>query len=163
MDFLNNTNIVVSIGFILFVGVVIYYGVPKLLASKLDSRAASIKADLEEARALREEAQTLLAGYERRQREVQIQADEIVKAARSEAAQAAETAKADIRAAVDRRLTTAGEQIKAAEQAAIRQVKDRAVTVAIAAAGDVIRDKMKAADVNAMIDASIKEVGSKLH
>jgi F-type H+-transporting ATPase subunit b len=60
-------------------------------------------------------------------------------------------------------MQTATEQIAAAEQSAIRQIKDQAVTVAVAAAGDVLRDKMKAAESNRMIDAAITEIGSKLH
>lgn len=163
MDFLNNTDIVVTLGFLVFIGILLYYRVPALLSSKLDARAAAIKADLEEARALREEAQTMLASCERKQREAVSQAEEIVVAARHEAEQAAEKAKADIRASVERRIATASEQIEAAEQAAIKQVKDRAVAIAIAAAGDVIRDKMSAEDVSATIDSSIKEVGAKLH
>jgi F-type H+-transporting ATPase subunit b len=163
MDFLDNTNIVVTIGFLIFVGVLIYAKVPRLIGSKLDQRAASIRADLAEARALREEAQTMLASYERRQREVAAQAGEIVVAARRESEQAAEKAKADIRASMERRLAKATEQIEAAEQAAIRQVRDRAVVVAVAAAGDVIRNSMKASDVKQTIDASIREVGAKLH
>ncbi len=163
MDFLNNTEIVVTIGFVIFVGVVIYAGAPKLIGSKLDARATAIKADLDEARALREEAQSLLASYERRQREVTVQADEIVVAARKEAEQAAEKAKADLRASVERRLVAATEQIEAAEQAAVKQIRDRAVTVAVAAAADVIRSSMKKADIKATIDASIQEVGAKLH
>jgi F-type H+-transporting ATPase subunit b len=163
MGFLNNTEIVVGIGFLMFVGVLVYYGVPGMLTRKLDERAVRIKADLDEARALREEAQTLLAGYERRQKEVKTQAEEIVAAARHEAEQAAVAAKEEIKRSVARRLKTATEQIDAAEKAAVRQIKDRAVAVAVAAAGDVIRDKMKAGDANALIDASIEEVGAKLH
>ena len=78
MDFLNNTDIVVAIGFVIFVGVLIYYGVPGMLARKLDERAVRIRAELDEARALRDEAQTLLASYERRQKEVRAQAEDIV-------------------------------------------------------------------------------------
>ena len=163
MAFLNNTDIVVAIGFLIFVGVLLYFGVPGMLTRKLDERAVRIKAELDEARALREEAQALLAGYERRQTEVKAQAADIVAAARHEAEQAAQAAKEEIRRSVARRLQTATEQIAAAENAAIRQVKDRAVAVAVAAAGDVIREKMKAGDANALIDAAIGEVGAKLH
>ena len=45
----------------------------------------------------------------------------------------------------------------------MRQIKDRAVTVAVAAAGDVLRENMKAAEANRLIDAAISEVGAKLH
>ena len=163
MGFLNNTDIVVGIGFVIFVGVLIYFGVPGMLTRKLDERAVRIKADLDEARALREEAQSLLAGYERRQKEVRTQAEEIVAAARHEAEQAAVNAKEEIRRSVARRLQTATEQIDAAEKAAIRQIKDRAVTVAVAAAADVIRERMQPSDADAMIDDAIREVGAKLH
>ena len=163
MDFLNNTNIVVGIGFVIFVGILLYFRVPAMLMKMLDSRAVKIQTDLDEARALREEAQSLLASFERRQKEVAVQAEEIVAAARHEAEAAAEVAKEDIRKSVARRMQTATEQIEAAEQAAVRQIRDRAVAVAIAAAGDVMKGKIKADDANALIDASIKDVGAKLH
>jgi F-type H+-transporting ATPase subunit b len=163
MDFLNNTEIVVGIGFVIFVAVLIYYRVPGMIARALDARAVRIKQELDEARALRDEAQTLLAGFERRQKEVKAQAEDIVTAARAEAEKAAEAAKEEIRNSVARRLKTATEQIAAAEQGAIRQIKDQAVGVAIAAAGDVLRERMKAADANRLIDAAISEVGEKLH
>ena len=163
MDFLNNTNIVVGIGFVLFVGILLYYNVPGMITAKLDERSVKIKRDLDEARALRDEAQTLLAGFERKQKEVQGQADDIVAAARAESERAAVVAKEDIRRSMERRLATATEQIAAAEKAAIRQIKDRAVTVAVAAAADVIARNMQAQDADALIDASIAEVGAKLH
>ena len=135
MEFLNNTNIVVGIGFLIFVGILIYVGLPGMITRKLDERAVRIKAELDEARALREEAQSLLAGYERRQKEVKAQAEEIVTAARVEAEKTAEAAKEDIRRSVARRMQTATEQIAAAEQAAVRQIKDRAAAVAAAESG----------------------------
>src|SRR4051794_29074287 len=113
MGFLNNTEIVVAIGFVIFVGILIYYGVPGLLTRKLDERAVRIKAELDEARALRDEAQALLAGFERRQNEVRAQAADIVTAARVEAEKSAEAAKEDIRRSVARRMQTATEQIAA--------------------------------------------------
>ena len=163
MEFLNNTEVVVTIGFLIFIGVLGYLKVPGLLAGKLDERAARIRSDLAEARALREEAQALFASYERKQKEVKDQAAEIVANARADAERTAEAAKEDIRRSVERRLATATDQIDAAEKAAVRQIKDRAVTVAIAAASDVLRERIKAQDANAMIDASIAEVGSRLH
>jgi hypothetical protein len=75
---LQNTNFVVLIAFIVFVGILVYMKVPAKLTGMLDARAATIKAELDEARALREEAKSILATYERRQKEVQEQADRIV-------------------------------------------------------------------------------------
>jgi F-type H+-transporting ATPase subunit b len=163
MGFLNNTEIVVAIGFLIFVGILVYYRVPNLIGHKLDERALRIKAELDEARALREEAQALLASYEKRQQEVKAQAEEIVTAARAEAERAAANAKEDIRQSVARRIQTATEQIAAAEQAAVRQIRDEAVNVAVAAAGDVLRAHTKADEANRLIEAAIREVGDKLH
>ena len=70
---LGNTDFVVLIAFLAFVGVLVYMKVPGMLTGMLDARAAGIKADLEEAKALREEARALLSSYEKKQKEVQEQ------------------------------------------------------------------------------------------
>ena len=160
---LYNTNFVVTIAFVCFVSVVLYLGVPKMLAKMLDARADGIRADLEEARSLREEAKALLASYEKKQTEVQEQADRILEAARVEAAAAAEQAKADIVTSVARRLVAAEEQIASAEAAAVKEVRDQAIVVAVGAARDIIASQMTAADGNSLIDDAIAQVGAKLH
>lgn len=160
---LSNTDMIVSIAFLIFIGVLIRFGVPGMLTGMLDNRATGIKSDLDEAKALREEAQTLLASYERKQREVQEQADRIVANAKEEATRAAEQAKADIKSSVARRLAAAEDQIESAKGGAIRAVRNQAVTVAIAAAQDVIAKQTTAADANKLIDDAIAEVGAKLH
>ena len=160
---LNNTDLIVLIAFIIFIGVLVKFGVPGMLTGMLDKRSEGIKSDLDEAKALREEAQTLLASYERKQREVQEQADRIVANAKEEATRAAEQAKEDIKASVARRLSSAEEQIESAKSGAIRAVRNEAVTVAVAAAQDVIAKQTTAADANKLIDDAIAEVGAKLH
>jgi F-type H+-transporting ATPase subunit b len=163
MEILNNTDVVVALGFLIFVGVLLYVGVPRMVTSRLDSRAEQIRKDLEEARALREEAQSLLAQYERRQKEVKALAAEIVETAKAEAARSAEAGKADIRRSVERRLKTATDQIAAAEAAAVREIRDRAAAIAVAAAGEVIQSRMSDADASALVDRAIGEVEAKLH
>ncbi|RZV47928.1 MAG: ATP F0F1 synthase subunit B, partial [Sphingomonadaceae bacterium] len=111
---LANTDFIVLLGFLLFIGILIYFKVPGMITGLLDKRAEDIRAELDEARKLREEAQTVLASYERKQREVQSQADEIVAHARDEAALAAEQAKADIAASIERRLQAAEDRIASA-------------------------------------------------
>ena len=71
---LGNSEFIVTVGFLLFVAVLIYFKVPGIILGLLDKRATQIRADLEEARALREEARTILASYDRKQKEVQEQA-----------------------------------------------------------------------------------------
>ncbi|MFN3281582.1 MAG: F0F1 ATP synthase subunit B [Tabrizicola sp.] len=160
---LQNTNFVVLIAFIAFIGILVYMKVPAKLTGMLDARAASIKAELDEARALREEAKSILATYERRQKEVQEQADRIVAAAREEALAAAAQAKEDLKASIARRMASAAEQIASAEAAAIRQVREQAVSVAVAAAGDVLSKQMTADAVSASIDEAIAQVEARLH
>ncbi|MCC5975565.1 MAG: F0F1 ATP synthase subunit B [Rubellimicrobium sp.] len=160
---LRNTDLVVTIAFLVFVGILVRFKVPEMLGGLLDKRAETIRSELAEARQLREEAQALLASYQRRQKDVQDQVDRIIASARDEAERAARQASQDIQASVGRRLAAAQEQLASAEQAAIRSVQDRAVTVAIAAARDVIARQMTAAQANALIDRSISEVEAKLH
>ena len=160
---LQNTNFVVLIAFIAFVALLVYLKVPAKLTGMLDARAAVIKSELDEARALREEAKSILATYERRQKEVQEQAERIVSSARDEAMAAAAQAKADLKTSIARRLAAATDQIASAEAGAIRQVREQAVTVAIAAAGDLLAKQMTADAASASIDAAIAQVEAKLH
>jgi F-type H+-transporting ATPase subunit b len=160
---LGNTDFVVLLGFIAFVALLVYLKVPAKLTGMLDARAATIKADLDEARALREEAKSILATYERRQKEVQEQADRIVSSARDEALAAAEQAKADLKTAIARRMAAATDQIASAEASAIRQVREQAVSVAVAAAGDILAKQMTAEAAAASIDAAIAQVEARLH
>jgi len=160
---LRNTDFVVLIAFLVFVGILIYYRVPGMIGGLLDKRAAGIKAELDEARALRDEAQALLASYERKQKDVQAQADRIVATARAEAAKAAVEARDEIKHSVTRRLAAAEEQIASAQAAAIKDIRDQAINVAVAAAQDVIAAGMTAAQGNKLIDDAIGVVEAKLH
>ncbi len=160
---LRNTDFVVLLAFLLFIAVLFYFKVPSLLGGMLDQRAAGIKSELDEARKLREEAQTLLASYERKQKEVQEQADRIVAAAKEEATAAGAQARVDLEKSVARRMAAAADQIGSAEAAAIKEVRDQAAAIAVAAARDVIAKQMSAADGNALIDDAIAQVDAKLH
>ena len=160
---LSNTDFIVLVAFILFIAVLFYFKVPGMISKMLDDRAAGIQSEIDEARALREEAQTLLASYERKQKEVQAQADRIVAQAKEEAQAAAEQAKEDLKSSIARRLAAAEEQIAAAEGSAVKEVRDQAISVAVAAAQDLIAKNMTAADGNKLIDEAIGMVDSKLH
>ncbi len=160
---LGNTDFIVTLGFIVFIGVLIYFKVPAMIGGMLDKRAAQIKSDLDEARALRDEAQALLASYERKQEEVREQSARIVAHAKDEAAAAAEVAKADLARSIERRLKAADDQIASAQAAALKDVRDRAAQIAVAVAGDVIAKAMTAKDAGKLIDDAIATVDAKLH
>lgn len=160
---LKNTDFVVLLAFLLFIAVLYYFKVPGMIGGLLDKRADTIKSELEEARALREEAQTILASYERKHKEVQAQADRIVSTARQEAAAAADQAKADLEKSIARRMQAAEEQIDSARASAVRDVRDQAILVAMSVAKEIIAKQMSAAEANALIDDSIAQVEAKLH
>jgi len=160
---LGNSDFIVTLGFLVFIGILIYFKVPGLLGGMLDKRAVQIQSELEQARDLREEAQTLLASFERKQKQVQDQAAAIVSSARAEAEDAAKEAHEQLAKSMERRLQAATDQIQSAEAAAVRQVKDQAVSVAMQAAASVMKSKMGDQSASAMIDDAIREVGAKLH
>lgn len=160
---LDNTDFVVLLGFLVFIGILLFFKVPGRITGMLDQRAETIRTELDEARALREEAQTLLASFERKQKEVSDQAANIVSAAKTEADAALVEAKADLQVAMQRRVAAAKDQIASAEQSAVNQVRDRAVAVAVEAAARVISDKMDAGRADNLIDSAVAEVRAKLH
>ena len=102
-------------------------------------------------------------GSERRQKEVQEQADRIVESARKEAEAEAVKAREALEATVARRLAAAEEQIASAQASAERVVRDKAIKVAIAAARNVIATQMTAASAGKLIDAAINEVDANLN
>ncbi|MDV7201583.1 ATP F0F1 synthase subunit B [Roseovarius sp. 10] len=158
-----NTNYVVLIGFILFLALLFYFNVPAMILKMLDDRAETIRSELDEARNLRDEAQAVLAAYERKSREVAEQSQRIIDHAREEARLAADAAKEDLKRSIARRLKAAEEQITSAEEKATRELRNRAVDVAIAAAAKILADSTTATEANKRIDAAIAEVESRLH
>lgn len=160
---LHSTEFVVTVAFLLFIAILLKFRVPGLLGGVLDKRAEGIRNDLAAARALHDEAKAVLATYEQKQREVRDQSAAIVESARREAQAAAEQAKLDLKASIARRLKAAEDQIAQAEAAAVKEVRDRAATVAVGAAGDLIARTMTAADRGRLVDAAIGEVEARLH
>jgi len=163
MSIFYDSNVVVTISFTLFFLILGYYGVHRLILDQLDKRADRIRVELDEARRLREEAQATFAEFERKQKEVAAQAEDIIEHARVEAREAAERAKAEVSESIVRRLKAADEQIAMAEARAITEVRNRAVSVAIAAAAEVLRERIGEDRAATLIDDSIDQVGKRLH
>lgn len=160
---LYNSNFVVLIAFLIFIGILVWKQVPAMLGGMLDKRAQQIQADLTEARALRDEAKALLASYEKKQKEVAEQSARIVANAKEEAEAAAASAAQDLEKSIARRMAAASDQIAAAEAAAIAAVRNQAISVAVAAAGEVLAKQSTAASTSASIDAAIATVDAKFH
>lgn len=153
----------VLLGLIAFIGIVLYMRVPGMLAKSLDERGAGIAKELEEARRLREEAQQVLASYQRKQREAMKEAEDIVAQAKAEAeAMAAET-RANLKAQVERRTQMAEQKIAQAETQAMNDVRAVAAEVAIEAARRLIAEKVDTSRDAEIIEKSIADLSSKLH
>ena len=158
-----DTNIAVAIGFALFFAIVFYYKVPAKVGAMLDARANRIREQLDEARQSKEEAQTLLASFERKQADVQKDADEIVKRAKAEAAAASEQAQRDLEQSIARQLRAAEDRIAQAEASATREVRNAAAAAATAAAREAIGGGLSDNSAGAMLDDSIATIGSRLN
>ncbi len=152
----------VAVAFVILV-VAIARPVMRIVAAGLDNRAATIRNQIEEAQRLREEAQELLASYERRQRDAVKEGERLMEQAREEAARIATQSSADLERALKRREQSALDRIAQAEAAAVAEVRAVAIEVAITAAREVISGEMSAAKGNALVDAAIKELPEKLH
>jgi F-type H+-transporting ATPase subunit b len=129
----------------------------------LDQRAIKIKADLDEAQKLKDEAQALLAEYQRKQKDALREAAEIIETAKTVALRQAKEAATNLDLAFTRREKLALEKITQAEAAAIAEVRREAVDVATAAAKKLIASSLNDARASALVDAAIKDVDTRLH
>jgi F-type H+-transporting ATPase subunit b len=152
----------VAMAFVALVGLLIYKKVPGMLAGSLDNRADAIRKELDEARALREEAQTLLASYQRKQRDAVAEASEIIAHANQEAERLTAETDAQLADTLERRTQLAVDKIAQAEADAVNEVREVSVDVAISAASSVIRDQMDDARANDQVEKSIAELKAKL-
>jgi len=152
----------VAVAFVLFVALMAYYRVPGKLAAILDERAARIRHELEEAQRLRHEAQTLLADYQRRQRNAAKEAEEIIARAEIDARRMTQAAETEFKAQLARRATLAKAKIVQAEAAAIKEVRAAIVDTAIAATREVLRTALTGPEAFAAADRAIGELRTSL-
>jgi len=146
---------------IVFIALIMYLKVPGMITKSLDDRADKIRSDLDEARKLREEAQALLAEYQRKRRDAESEAETIVEAAKREADTLAGDAKKKLDEYVERRTKMAEQKIAQAETQAMQDVKAIAAERAIAASEQVLMSKLSDGGAS-LIKSSIAEVKSKL-
>ena len=153
----------VAVSFVVFLAILLYFKVPALLAKALDDRAAGIRRELDEARRLREEAQALLADYEKKHRNAAEEAQSIVDQARREAEALAAETRQSLTEQLARRTKLAEEKIARAEAQAVDDVRAAAVERAIAAAERILREKAAGAGGAALIDQGIRDLKGRLN
>lgn len=153
----------VGVGTALFVLVLVRQKVPGMVAKMLDDRAAAIKAELDEAKRLRAEAEALLADYRKKTANAASEAQAIVDNAKATAERLAADAKVQLQQQIERRAKMAEQKIAQAEADAIAEVRAAATSAATAAATDVIAKRMNDAKGDALINSAIADLGAKLH
>jgi F-type H+-transporting ATPase subunit b len=153
----------VAASFVIFLGVLGYFGVHKKLIEALDHRRDRIKAELDEARRLREEAQTLLAHYQQKQKEAESEAAAILTSAKADAERMAVEAEQKMNEFVARRTKMAEAKIAQAEVQALADVRAAATDAAVAAAERILKDTAKGKVAEDLLTNGIEDVKNKLN
>jgi F-type H+-transporting ATPase subunit b len=148
----------VAVAFVAFAGVLIYYRVHKLMLDWIDQRRDRIKAELDEARRLKEEAQALVAEYRRKQAAAEREAQAIVEGAKAEAERLAVEAKAKVEEFLARRTRMADSKIAQAEAQAIADVRAAAAEAAVAAAETILRASVKGKVADDLISKAVGDL-----
>lgn len=150
-------------GLLIFLGIVTYMKVPAMMGKSLDARADKIRADLDEAKRLRDEAAALLAEYQKKRKQAELDAEEIVKAAKRDADALAADAKVKTEEFVKRRTAMAEQKIAQAESDAVNAVRASAIDIAIAAATKILGGKQDAKLSADLFKQSLNDVKSRLN
>jgi F-type H+-transporting ATPase subunit b len=153
----------VAVAFVLFLGVLIYFGVHEMMVKFIDQRRDRIKAELDEALRLKEEAQALLAQYQRKQREAEQEAAAILAGAAAEAERMMAEAKTKMEEFIARRSKMAEAKIAQAEAQALADVRAAAADAAVGAAEKILSQIVKADVADRLIVKGIDDVKTKLN
>lgn len=159
---LSNPELWVGVGLLLFFGVVIAAGVPKLIAGMLDAKAATIQANLDEAARLRAEAEAMLADIRAQRETAERQAAEMLKAAEEDAKRLAIEAEAKLEDQIARRAALAERKIASAEAQAAADVKAAAAELAADAAEKILAARLASAKTDPLVDDAIKGIATRL-
>ncbi len=153
----------VAVAFVILMGVFAYVGVHKTVLKALDNRSARIKAELDDARRLKDEAAKVLEDYKTRRASAEREAEEIIAGAKAEAERIAAEAKAKMEDFVARRTKTAESKIALAEAQAVADVRAAAADAAIAAASTILSQSVKGQVADDLLTKGIAEVRQKLN
>ena len=158
-----SAEIWVGIGLLIFFGILIAAGVPKLVGAQLDAKAAKIQSDLDEAARLRAEAEALLAQIRAEKAEAEAQAAEMLKAAEADARTMEAEAKAKLEETLARRQALAERRIAQAEAQAAADVKAAAADLAVKQAETILTARAATQKSDPLLDAAIGQIGSRLN
>ena len=153
----------VLVSFLIFIGLLVYLRIPATVAKALDERAARIAKELDEARRLRDDAQALLAEFERKRRDAEKEAEAIIREAEADAEAYTAESRRKLSEIIERRGRMAEEKIAQAEAEAVKEVRATAAELAVAAAERIIAREVKGAKADQLLDESIAGLRGRLH
>ena len=153
----------VAVAFVILMGVFVYFGIHRTVLTALDHRSARIKAELDDARRLKDEAAKLLAEYKARHASAEREAQDIIEAAKSEAERIASEARAKMEDFVVRRTKTAEGKIALAEAQALADVRAAAADAAVTAASTILSQSVKGPVADDLLAKGIADVREKLN
>ena len=154
-----DATVIVSIAMLVLVGIMVWKKVPAMIGGMLDSRIAQIRSQLDEAAALRAEAEALRGEYQAKLAALDAEATAMRERAEGEAAQLVAKAKEDATALVARRKRMAEDRIAAAERSAVAEVREAASKAAIAATRTLIAERHDGKADKALVDRAIADLG----
>jgi F-type H+-transporting ATPase subunit b len=163
MTFLSEPETWVAVAFVILMGIFGYVGVHRTVLKSLDNRRDRIKAELDDARKLKEEAAALLAQYRARHAAAEKEAQDIIASAKADAERIAAEAKVKLEDFIARRTKTAEGKIALAESQAIADVRAAAANAAVAAASTVLSQSVKGSLADDLLGKGIQEVRAKLN
>lgn len=152
----------VAIAFVIFVALA-FKPVARILTGGLDNRTNRIKDELDEAIRLKEEAQAILASYQRKQKEVMQEAELIVTRAQEDAKRLVKDAQEELEATLSKRIEMTMNKISTYEATILQDVRNHAIDAAIEKVNSLIDERMDSATADALVTASIEEIDKKLH
>ena len=161
MEFLDN-SFYALVALVIFLGLMVYFGLPKIVSNLLDKRIQQISDELASAKRLREEAAALLVEYEQKRLAAEAEAEGIVAAAKEEAERMTTAAQISLSEMIERRTKSVEDKIAQAEAQAVAEVRARSADVAIEAARLVLTEEMNNKG-GQMVDKAIADVGSRLN
>ena len=153
----------VAVAFFILLAVFAYFGIHRTVLTTLDHRSQRIKAELDDARRLKEEAARVLAEYKARHASAEREAEDIIASAKADAERIASEAKAKMEDFVARRTKTAEGKIALAEAQAVADVRSAAANAAVTAASTILSQSVKGSVADDLLAKGIAEVRAKLN
>jgi F-type H+-transporting ATPase subunit b len=153
----------VLVSFLIFIGVLLYFRVPRIVVDLLDSRIEAIRREIDEAARLREQAQKLLARHEARRKQAEKEVEEILRVAREEAEALSLEMRREFDEMITRRRAAAEDAIRQAEYEAVKEIREHAANLSVAAAERLLEGRIKGARATRLVEESAEAIRKHLH